>query len=329
LPALYAQYDKAYKECAGAEKYQTEEYYIICEEGKEDYDCLYRVLEDKYDDSQLRKLVNATTNHSKEEVLNSAVSLVLKHMEHGNEGGYLKLSLKDNCENCVIAKEVLTTAGVDQDNIGSCYFKPLKLASMDIDRGITCSARGEGCVSYAQIGKDLTDLNKLLSLIELKPAQTKAETVGKGTAIGAAVGVGAGGLATAITALVESENINCRVGDNLGRVGFNKSYSIDRLKDLYVKWKLNLPDAQQNIGSGAITDKKSWADACAAYQLKDSATATPEQKKSDCESVQFYFKNASGAIEWIYSACTWKTDGAGNGTCEPTEVLLKSYGVAE
>ena len=47
--------------------------------------------------------------------------------------------------------------------------------------------------------------------------------MGKSIAVGTAIGAGAGGLATAITAYVEKSNINCRVGDNLNQVGFGKS----------------------------------------------------------------------------------------------------------
>lgn len=64
----------------------------------------------------------------------------------------------------------------------------------------------------------------------------------KSTLIGAGTGAAAGGLATAITAFVEKGNINCRVGDNLEKVGYNKSHQIGSLKDFYVKWNLRLPE---------------------------------------------------------------------------------------
>ena len=78
-------------------------------------------------------------------------------------------------------------------------------------------------------------------LVELLQNGEKSN-MGKSIGIGAATGAGVGGLVTAITAAVESSNINCRVGDGLAQVGLNKSHSIDSLRDIYVKWNLNLPE---------------------------------------------------------------------------------------
>ena len=143
--------------------------------------------------------------------------------------------------------------------------------------------------------------------------ESRGATIGKGAGIGAAIGAGAGGVATAITALVEHDNINCRVGDGLGQVGLNKSYSIDGLKDLYVKWNLNLPDTQVLGGGTTVSDLSSWEYACKTYT---SASA--------CGSAQFYYKNAVGALEWVYSACEWDSVKS---ECIPNPVLIKSYGV--
>lgn len=84
--------------------------------------------------------------------------------------------------------------------------------------------------------------------------------MGKAIGIGAGVGAGAGGLATAITAFVERSNINCRVGDGLAQVGYGKSYSIESLKDFYVKWNLRLPDTISPTAT--VVDCDSWRNAC-------------------------------------------------------------------
>ncbi|MBR4859926.1 MAG: hypothetical protein IKV10_01350, partial [Alphaproteobacteria bacterium] len=75
-------------------------------------------------------------------------------------------------------------------------------------------------------------------------AASKAQRGNRGAtaAIGAATGAATGGLATAITAFVEKNNISCRVGDGLESVGYGKSYSIETLRDFYVKWDLQLPE---------------------------------------------------------------------------------------
>ena len=43
-----------------------------------------------------------------------------------------------------------------------------------------------------------------------------------------------------------------------------------------------------------------------------------------CKDAQFYYKNAAGALEWVYSACEFDVAGA---TCNPSSTLIKSYDV--
>jgi hypothetical protein len=81
-----------------------------------------------------------------------------------------------------------------------------------------------------------------------------------GAAIGGGVALGVGGIATAITAFVESNNIQCRVGDGLDSVGFGKSGRVKSLKDYYVEWNLRLPDTV--MPQQTVTECNSWNTAC-------------------------------------------------------------------
>ena len=218
-------------------------------------------------------------------------------------------------ELCKEASEVLAKMGIGVTPLGNCSFKNIDLVSLDAEReDILCSS-GTECKTMAETREDLNILANILPTIQLEMPKTESRgaTIGKGAAIGAAVGAGAGGLATAITALVEHDNINCRVGDGLGQVGLNKSYSIDGLKDLYVKWNLNLPDTQVVGGGTTVRDLASWTDACKTY-ISEAA----------CKDAQFYYKNAAGALEWIYSACQFDTKEY---ACKPSATLIKSYDV--
>lgn len=214
-------------------------------------------------------------------------------------------------DGCAIAEELMNALGVYRLNLGKCTFKTLDKTA-GTDYSIVCSAPGGGCVSAAEMK---VQLEKLKGLVDLVPKvgsdKSRKKTIGKATGIGALIGAGAGGVATAITALIESDNINCRVGDGLGQVGYNKSYSIDRLKDLYVKWNLNLPDTQVQGGSTTVHDTVTWDGVC-----------SKNTSQKDCAAEQFYYKNAAGSLEWIYEPCEW------NGTaCVSSDTLLKSYGV--
>lgn len=217
-----------------------------------------------------------------------------------------------NTAACEAVREIMLVAGFTPLAIGQCVFKAIDKTSVDPNRNIACTA-GQTCILFTEVRRQLDQLQSVLSTFEIKSAQSRAATIGKGAGIGAAVGAGAGGIATAITALVEHDNINCRVGDGLGQVGLNKSYSIDGLKDLYVKWNLNLPDTQVLGGGASVNNLQSWTDTCKTY-VSESA----------CNNAQFYYKNASGALEWIYSACTFDKAGA---SCDPNQTLIQSYGV--
>ena len=291
LPDIYAEYDMKVSVCEEArDKSVVNASVINCGTEQNLQNCLVSVLNDA-DVTSLKKVakdLNGMKSAADDQIIASAANILSACVQKIE--GTNTYTLK---EKCGPARDILVIAGIGPFRVGSCVFKGIDLSKSDIDRNIACTEEGL-CRPYTEIRTELNQLQSVLDAIEVKPAEKRGATIGKATGIGAAVGAGAGGIATAITALVESDNINCRVGDGLGQVGLNKSYSIDGLKDLYVKWNLNLPDTQVLGASGAVTDKESWTDACEDYVAQ-----------KNCEEAQFYYKNASGALEWIYSACTW------------------------
>jgi len=135
---------------------------------------------------------------------------------------------------------------------------------------------------------------------------------GRGALAGAAIGAGAGGVATAITAFVERSNITCHVGDGLNTVPFGKSHSIDTLKDFYVKWNLRLPDtvSPQTI----VTDCESWRAACGQYS-----------DMTQCKKVGLNYRpNANGTTTFVNEACS-----AFGGVCVENGAVAKSHGACE
>ncbi|MDR1027525.1 MAG: hypothetical protein LBL46_03860 [Rickettsiales bacterium] len=103
-----------------------------------------------------------------------------------------------------------------------------------------------------------------------------------GAGIGAAVGVGVGGIATAITAFVEHNNINCRIGDNLETIGFGKNGRIKSLKEYYVEWALRLPDTV--MPQQTATECNSWNTACGSINnIADCAQAVITYKPADSQ----------------------------------------------
>ena len=264
------------------------------------------------EDSYLKTLVTDKKNKdgkpTEEVAINTVVDEMAECMEPIDSAkGVYKLQ-KDDCD---IADELMNALGQYQLNLGKCTFKSLD-KSAGTDDSIVCSAPGQDCVSAEVMAEQLKKLSGLVDLLpKVGSDESRKKTIGKATGIGALIGAGAGGVATAITALIESDNINCRVGDGLGQVGYNKSYSIDRLKDLYVKWNLNLPDTQVQGGSTTVHDTVTWDGVCSKHK-----------SPAECVAEQFYYKNAAGSLEWIYEPCEWK-----GSACVSSDTLLKSYGV--
>lgn len=215
-------------------------------------------------------------------------------------------------EECI---EYLTGQGVDAnllsiktELVGECVFKPLNKAK-EAGEEIYCTAK-TGCVDAREMRSQVNRLGRVLDEIEI--LQGEKSNMGKSIGIGAATGAGAGGLATAITAFVERNNINCRVGDGLEQIGFGKSHSIGSLKDFYVKWNLHLPDTI--TPTPHVVDCDSWKRTCAT--LTDL---------NQCKAAQINYKPSDAATTTLVrSACI-----PSGSTCIENYPVAKSYGACK
>ena len=200
----------------------------------------------------------------------------------------------DKCREKLLEKHVkFTELSVSPKKLVDGQDCTLKALNLDKENGegIYCS-KGGICITASNVETELKRLNSVFGKdITNLMINGEKSNMAKSVGIGAAVGAGTGGLATAITAFVERNNISCRVGDGLEQVAFNKSYSIDTLKDFYVKWNLRVPDVV--APTATITDCQSWKNTCATF-------ADLEQ----CAVAQFNYKPA-GALTTtlVFSAC--------------------------
>jgi len=228
---------------------------------------------------------------------------------------YLRSQCKiqtSTAEDCI---EYLTGQGVDgsilsikTELVGECVFKPLNKAK-EAGEEIYCTAKS-GCVNAKEMRSQVNRLGRVLDEIEI--LRGEKSNMGKSIGIGAATGAGAGGLATAITAFVERNNINCRVGDGLEQVGFGKSHSIGSLKDFYVKWNLRLPDTI--MPTPHVVDCDSWKRTCGT--LTDL---------NQCKAAQINYKPADATTTTLVrSACT-----PSGSTCIENYPVAKSYGACK
>ena len=219
------------------------------------------------------------------------------------------------CESLLIDKGVVfTTVSKSEEMLvdgQDCTLKALNL-DRESGAGIYCSQSGK-CITASNVETELKRLDSVFGkgVTDLMVNGEKSN-LGKSIGIGAAVGAGTGGLATAITAFVERNNINCRVGDGLEQVGFNKSHSIGTLKDFYVKWNLRVPDVV--APTATISDCQSWKNTCATF-------ADLEQ----CANAQFNYKPAGApTTTLVRTAC--KVSGS---ACIENYPVAKSHGACE
>lgn len=134
----------------------------------------------------------------------------------------------------------------------------------------------------------------------------------QGALIGAGTGAAAGGVATAITSFVERNNISCRIGNNADTVGYNKSASIDSLKDYYTKWNLNMAEY---IGPDNVMDS------CAAFRLACESLGDAYY----CSNATIVAKPESGARAMpIMGACRLS-----NGGCTAIDAITLSNAICE
>lgn len=197
---------------------------------------------------------------------------------------------------------------IQLDSKNTCRFKPLNHAKA-VGSGIYCTA-STGCIGADELRGEIAGLKPVFDSMEILKGEKNNRV--KTTLTGAGIGAGAGGVATAITALVERSNINCRVGDNLAQVGFGKSHNIGTLKDFYVKWNLHLPESI--TPTGHADDCNSWRALCGA--LSDA---------NSCKSANINWRGPDDkTITLIRSAC--KMSGS---QCIENYSVAKSYGACE
>lgn len=208
------------------------------------------------------------------------------------------------------SKDFLDAKKTYEDCVARCNsvsFHSLK--TVNNDDSVYCSG-GEGCVNAEVMKGQIRDLERVYSSEKLnKVFQGTKSTVGKNALIGAGIGLGTGGVATAITAFVERNNISCRVGDGLDTVGFGKSYTIDSLKDFYVKWNLRVADSISP--TARVTSCEDWIATCGMY-------TTPE----DCNAVEInYQRPGRNTTTLVRSAC--RMSGS---VCIENRSVARSYG---
>lgn len=139
------------------------------------------------------------------------------------------------------------------------------------------------------------------------------KAAGKGALIGGGIGLGVGGVATAITAFVEHNNISCMIGNNLEKVGFGKNGKVKTLKEYYVQWNLRLPDTV--MFDATVTGVNSCT---------DWNTQCSKNKANVCEMVVANYKPTNGSLMQIQNAC--RISGA---TCVTNQVVAYSNGACQ
>lgn len=197
---------------------------------------------------------------------------------------------------------------------GKQTFKNPNRMYANFNAEVNCMAEDKDCIEAGEFKKQV---NRLGSVLETLDIANEAEKKGmsktaKGALIGASVGIVAGGLTTAITAFVEKNNINCRVGDGLDKIAMGKSGTINTLKEYYTKWALNLPDVVVPTTTTTVNDCASWGAAC--------ATIT---NVSDCISAGLTYTSIGGASELVYNACAINPT---SGLCQANTPVATSHG---
>ncbi len=241
--------------------------------------------------------------------MRSAVTACASRRVVGYESEEIDIEIQTDGDVNAIQKSVTdavnATGGADD---AECMFKPLNLAK-ETGTGIYCNAQS-GCRNANQMESELARLGRVLDNVEIMQGEDGNRL--KTTLVGAGVGAATGGVATAITAFIERNNINCRVGDGLDQVGFGKSYSIGSLKDFYVKWNLRLPDTI--APTAQVSDCTSWKNTCAMYT-----------DLNQCAAAQFNYKPADAStVTLVRSPCA-----VSGSVCVENYTVAKSHGACE
>lgn len=178
-----------------------------------------------------------------------------------------KVTLKTQCE--CYDDDTITLSQENLERLQVCRFKNMNYFTQS-DKAMYCSAVDKDCTNYSNFKNQVNTLGTVYSYIEDLLGDTgkiSKKQKAKDMAIGGAIGAATGGTATLIAAFVEGSRINCRVGDDLARVDLNKSYTIDRLRDFYVKWALNMPATTVETNTrdvDVVTNCGNWEAICNA-----------------------------------------------------------------
>ena len=189
-----------------------------------------------------------------------------------------------------------------------------------------CTGNADTCVEKSIIESQIDELDKIFAKGTVLQGQESNRL--KTTLTGAGIGLGAGGVATAITAFVERNNISCHVGDGLNTVGFGKSFTIDTLKDFYVKWNLRVADSISP--TARVTSCKDWINTCGMYTTEEECRAVAINYQAPGRTTTTTIRGAcrmagsvcveNRATAVSFGACTWEdvNPNVGGGTVTPT-----------
>lgn len=301
LATMYPQLISALDECANVSSVSTKNTWSLT---------IHWVAPEEKKDEALQAIIDEVFPKCKGKNVQQCADFLAAHCKTGTPAcinqltseGYIdeKSKNRGNFDVLVKSKEELT---------GKCTFKPINIAKRNGEM-IYCADSETGCKSEPDIRLDANRLGRVLDDLEILNGEKS--NMAKSVAIGAGVGAGTGGLATAITAFVERSNINCRVGDGLEQVSFGKSYSIGSLKDFYVKWNLHLPDTVAPTAN--VVDCATWRSAC--------GTLTDLKQ---CAAAQVNYQPAGApTIKLIKAACT-----PSGSVCIENYPVAVSYGACQ
>ena len=204
----------------------------------------------------------------------------------------------------------------------ACRFKNMDQFTQ-ADKTSFCNAVEHDCVGYSSYQRQFEKLEEVYSKIgDLLTGTGKVSKSqkAKDMAVGGAIGAAAGGTATLIAAFVEGSRINCRVGDDLARVDLNKSYTIDTLRDFYVKWAIPKSEVENYARSAeVVTNCGNWDAIC---NLKSSEGDTA------CKAVTVnYLPNGVYTPMLVESACEYNSTYPAANRCTINLNKARQYGI--
>lgn len=301
LAVMYPQLISALDECANVSSVSTTNTWSLT---------IHWVGKTSEEDGTLQAIINEVFPNCQGMTVQQCAGILAAHCETGTPAcidqlvadGYIKKNSQNDAKFNV-------SVNSKEELAGKCTFKPINIAKRNGEM-IYCADLETGCKTESDIRLDANRLGRVLDDLEILNGEKS--NMAKSVAIGAGVGAGTGGLATAITAFVERSNINCRVGDGLEQVSFGKSYSIGSLKDFYVKWNLHLPDTVAPTAN--VVDCATWRSAC--------GTLTDLKQ---CAAAQVNYQPAGApTIKLIKAACT-----PSGSVCIENYPVAVSYGACQ